>query len=85
MLVLCQEEHGPPDGRRYEYIAGVAPLGYPETAILCTRGGDHWCDNPGIVYLNTDEFGEFEQGEWVFGAPGRGTKVKVTDDIVWRK
>ena len=76
--------HGPPQGRKYEYVAGVAPLGYPETAIRCTRSGKNWCKEPALVYLNTGELEEFQNGERVFTPPGRGVKFKVSDEVVWR-
>lgn len=78
MRILCAD-HGPPEGRKYNYVARADPLGYPKTAIMCTRGGDYRCTQPSRVYLNEDEYERYQDGERIFGTPGRGVKVKVED------
>lgn len=82
MRLLC-DEHGPPDPNlsKYTYVLEVEPLGYPETAITCNRGGKHNCNRPARAYLNREEneAQQYLDETRVFHIGGRGEGVRLTD------
>lgn len=82
MRLLCNN-HGPPNPNRtkYTYVLEVEPVGYPETAITCNRGGKYNCDRPARAYLNReeDEAQAYHDGTRVFQIGGRGEGVRLTD------
>lgn len=81
MQIRC-EEHGPPDGRKYDYVAAVEPVSYPATTLRCARSdNDEPCHNPALLYLDRDEYEQYQDGQRVFGPPGRGVTFKVSDEI----
>ncbi len=56
------------------YVTKVKPVGYPNTAVIC---GLSKCRGPGLVWLEQDEFKEYENGERVFSIPSFATKIRV--------
>jgi hypothetical protein len=56
------------------YVKKVKPLGYPNTSAVCGR---LTCKNAGLVWLEKDEFSEYQQGERIFRIPSFATKVRV--------
>ncbi len=74
MLPRC-EAHEPPNGTEYTYVAGIEPVGYPETAIRCGR---KQCTKPALAFLTRDEYPDYLGGEQIFSLPNRTTmRVKV--------
>ena len=56
------------------YVQRVNPLGYPETGVVCGRKG---CRNPGFVWLEKEEYKEYQEGERIFRIPTYAAKIKV--------
>lgn len=52
----------------------VTPVGYPNTAAICGHAG---CVNPGLVWLQEDEYEEYLQGERYFRVKTFTVKIKV--------
>ena len=73
VLVRC-EGHGKPKGRKQVYVQATKPLNYPDTAAICGIKG---CENPGMVWLNSNEWAAYQAGQRVFEIPNAATKVKV--------
>jgi len=74
MAMVCCEYHGAPRGVRHHYPAAVKPLGYPNGAVLCCRGG---CENAGLVWLNEEDKTNYDAGERAIVIWGMSVKVKV--------
>ncbi len=72
-LIRCSQ-HGKPEGRTNKYVASVRPVGYPETAAVCGRKG---CEEPGLVWLTTEEYVAYLKGARVFELPVAAMKVRV--------
>ena len=52
----------------------IKPIGYPNTAAICGLKG---CTNPGLVWLQKDEYEEYAQGERFFNVKTYTVKIKV--------
>lgn len=73
-LVVCKECE-PPVGSKNTYVKAVEPLGYPDdTAAICGRRD---CNNPGLVWLTTQELEAYEAGERIIEIPNNAVKIKV--------
>ena len=72
-LVRCQD-HGRPEGRTHQYVIGVKPVGFPDTAAICGLSG---CEKPGLVWLSGAEKAAYLEGERVFTVPNAAVKIKV--------
>jgi len=66
--MVCCEKHGAPVGRGYDYVMSVAPMGYPNPAVLCCRRG---CHEPGLVWLNERDMLNYHAGEGAIVIWGR--------------
>ena len=73
-LCRCLEAHSWPRGITTEYIGYVKPVGYPSTALVCGL-----CDNPGVIWLNTNEQRAYESGVRIFEGPNKFAKMKADD------
>jgi len=74
MAMIRCADCGAPRGVRYQYVASVKPLGYPNAAILCCRRG---CYKPGLVWLNEEDKANYDAGEREIVIWGQSVKVKV--------
>jgi hypothetical protein len=54
-----------PTARNAATSIPCAPLGYPDTAIIC---GSLSCLEPGLIWLEHDEAEAYRQGQRIFGA-----------------
>ena len=72
-LVRC-EGHGNPQGRTADYVIGLEPVGYPETAAVC---GLKDCVSPGLVWLTEVEYNAYRNGEHIFQLATYAVKVRV--------
>lgn len=75
-LSRCLEKHSHPQGRRMHYTGYVYPMGYPDSALIC---GNPECDNPGVIWLNQEEEGDYRNGRRIFDGPNNFTKMKADD------
>jgi hypothetical protein len=50
------------------------PVGYPNTAAICGLAG---CTNPGLVWLQEEEYTQYGRGERFFSTKTYTVKVKV--------
>ncbi len=73
-LSRCLDHHSPPQGRTTTYSNYVLPVGYPVTALIC---GNPQCEEPGAVWLTTDEAAEYTNGGRIFEGPNRFAKMKA--------
>ena len=71
-LVRCEQHR--PKGRTADYVRSVESVGYPDSAAVCGLPG---CDNPGLVWLTTEESRAYETGERIFQLPTQAAKVKA--------
>ena len=58
------------------YAMRAEPIGFPTTAAICGISG---CTEPGLVWLTTEEKGQFNKGERFFNVKTFTIKVKITD------
>jgi len=72
-LVRCVK-HGSPAGSKREYVAAVAPFGFPTTAAIC---GSVPCMEPGMIWLEATEKADYDKGERVFRVPNNAIKVRA--------
>ena len=84
-LVVCEEHQGKPGPTRdapfvadddTEYVVAVDPLGYPDTAVICSVEG---CENPGQLLLEQSELDALEHPphRQIFTGAAAFTKVKI--------
>lgn len=78
VLIRCPDH--PPDGRFHEWVAAVEPVGYPDTALLCSER-THADSVPGLAYLTDAEYGWYQHGQRVFGLTGSATRIELTDRV----
>ena len=71
-MALCRCKDHPPKTNRY--IKSVEPIGYPDTAAIC---GNIKCQNPGLIWLDSQETEEYNNGERIFDLNTRTVKIKV--------
>lgn len=77
-MALCRcKQHKPKNSKRI-YTHFVEPIGFPDTSSICGRKN---CENSGYVWLDKNEFNEFQQGERIFKYPSAASKVKVGGQI----
>ncbi len=55
-------------------LDGVKPVGYPNEAVLCCRGG---CRRPGLVWLNKQDKADYDSGQKEIVIWGQRVKIKV--------
>ncbi len=74
-LARCSH-HGRPEGRggNTYHCDPVKPWGYPDTAAMCGRTD---CDHPALIWLLTDERGDYDRGQRVFGFASKTIRVRV--------
>jgi len=60
--------------KRAYHDAPVKPVGFPNTGVIC---GITNCRNPGMVWLQKDEYDEYLRGEGYFSVKTNSIKVKV--------
>ena len=77
-IVRCEIHPVQQDKCKYEYMAVVNPIGYPNTAAVC---GIKDCLNPGYVWLNKDDYSAYENGQRHFFMNTNTIKVKVGDKV----
>ena len=63
-----------PTGRTREYVAAVRPVGYPETALICSSVG---CEEPGLIWLETSEKAAYDEGQRIFQSFTNTMKVRA--------
>jgi hypothetical protein len=78
MAIVRCERH-PLSPTKLTYGGYVLPIGYPNTAAVCGRVG---CEEPGRVWLTSDEVIGHQDGERVFGVKTHSIKVRVGDEII---
>ena len=71
----CQNCGRPTSGVKQEYVASVYPIGYPDTAVIC--GAGKGCHYPGLVWLTTREYSQYQQGVRIFELPTNAIRVRV--------
>lgn len=72
-LVRC-EGHGKPKGSTRNYVAGVEPVGYPDTAAICGRAN---CESPGLGWLDTHEHEAYQEGQRIFEMSTATVKIRA--------
>lgn len=76
MAIVRCENHGlnfPRTKHPYHPIP-MKPVGYPKTAAIC---GLINCHNPGMVFLEKDEFDAYSKGERYFSVKTYTVKIMV--------
>jgi len=80
-MALCRCKQHPPT--RGDYTIAVAPVGWEEnTSSICGRAG---CQIPGLIWLKEREAHDFEIGVRIFMFASFVTKVRVEDQVIYRK
>ncbi len=74
MAVVRCKEHGQPRPRIRNYTHVVVASGGENTALICGRTR---CENPGEIWLEDDEWDEYQRGERIFEIPSNAVKVKA--------
>ncbi len=74
MAVVRCRDHGRPCPRIRSYTHVVAPLGRENTALICGRTS---CERPGEIWLEDNEWNEYQQGKRIFEIPNNAVKVKA--------
>lgn len=64
--------------RKTNYSHFVEPIGFPNTASICGRKN---CNTQGYIWLDSNEFQQFQNGERIFKFPTAASKVKVSNTI----
>ena len=78
-LALCKQ-HLPDNGKTdIPYTGYVVPMGYPKSALVCSRGG---CDDPAVLWLKSVDLVRFRIGERLFFLGQQKSKVLVCDDPI---
>lgn len=73
MCIMRCDTH-PPFRARRSYVKAVEPIGYPETALIC---GSAHCENPALIWLETDEAHGYQAGERIFRSFTATMKVRA--------
>lgn len=59
---------------RRNYVRSVDPIGYPDTAVICGRPN---CTNPARVWLDNNEFTDYQNGVKIFSGSTNVAKFCV--------
>ena len=65
-----------PPGLGRAYALAVAPVGYPNTTLVCGTSG---CEEPAMLWLRASEVIDYRGGRRVFTFPTRVAKVRVPE------
>ena len=75
--VLCRcRNHPPANNRGTTYTHFCFPVDYPSTSSIC---GSANCYMPGLIFMDQEVVGMFENGTRVFEYSSATSKVKVSD------
>jgi len=77
-MALCRCKEHKPERTKIAYTHFVDPIGFPNTSSICGRIN---CQTSGYIWLDKNEFNEFQNGERVFKYPSAASKVKVAENI----
>jgi hypothetical protein len=73
-LCRCLEKHSPPKGRKKTYSVYVFPIEYPSASLICGI-----CDNPGVIWLTTEEANQYNEGKTIFDGPSNFARMRADD------
>ncbi len=65
-----------PIGRTHNYVAGVEPVGFPATAVVC---GIRACSSSALIWLDDREKDDFDGGERIFRSFTAAMKVRAAE------
>ena len=73
MAIMRCKAHTPTRTTR-DYTGSVEPLGFPDTALIC---GSKHCTEPALIWLEREEFAEYQRGGRIFEAFTSSMKVRA--------
>jgi hypothetical protein len=73
MAVMRCRTHAP-HGRSEEYVAAVLPVGYPDSALVCSS---KHCVEPAFIWLFSAEKLDYDGGTRIFKSTAGATKVRA--------
>jgi len=71
-LMRCASH--PPEAMPRSYVTAVQPLGFPDTALLCSANG---CERAALIWLEEAEKNSYDSGNRIFSAPAGAMKVRA--------
>ena len=78
-MALCRCKNHPPEAKEGQYLNFVLPLGYPYTSSVCNV---HKCNNPGLLFLNTEDVLLFNQDmQRIYANGSDESKIRVDDQL----
>jgi len=75
-IIRCDIHPVRQDLARQTYVQRIEPVGYPQSAAIC---GTPSCRKVGLVWLNEDEYHDYQRGERIFNVKTHTVKIEVSD------